>query len=88
MATSFDFGIESSFPQIKKGGYRITSPASRSYNCIAWAAENDNLWWWPDSLMTSYWPSDIPREVTLEAFIKLFEQFGNRLIALMKTPCV
>ena len=28
-------------------GYRITSPITRSYNCFAWAAGEDDRWWNP-----------------------------------------
>ena len=27
--------------------YSITSPTEISYNCIAWAANEDTRWWWP-----------------------------------------
>jgi hypothetical protein len=52
------------------------SPATRRYNCIAWAAHNDARWWWPDALNIGYWPPNIAREETLDAFIRAFESEG------------
>ena len=34
---------------------------------------------WPDALHLYYWPPEIPRTETLEAFIKAFEIFGYRV---------
>ncbi len=34
--------IDEEFPNI---GYRITSERDNFYNCVAWAAGNDNDWW-------------------------------------------
>lgn len=68
--------IEGIFPDIAGGGYSITSPATPEYNCIAWAATDTKAWWWPDINNQYYWPADIPREETLEAFIKAYETLG------------
>ena len=40
------------FPQLQTGSYRITSPETIDYNCIAWAARHDDSWWQPGL----YWP--------------------------------
>lgn len=50
-----------------------TSERTRKYNCIAWAAGDTEKWWWP---LGFYWPSGIPKETTLEAFIALFKSLG------------
>lgn len=68
--------IEASFPNLKNSGYSITSPATIEYNCIAWAAGDAGAWWEPDQMNLSYWPPEIPRENTLEAFIKAYELLG------------
>jgi hypothetical protein len=47
--------------------YRITSPASWEYNCIAWAVGLATAWWWPAP--GRYWPPDVPHEETIEAFV-------------------
>jgi len=55
-----------------------TSEEDTQYNCIAWAAEDKNKWWWPrtNPKMKSYWPDGIPNEETLNVFIQAFEQLG------------
>jgi hypothetical protein len=62
------------FPGLVKGHFRITSPATRIYNCIAWAAEDEEHWWWPDTEGNYYWPVSAPRVETLEAFKLSFGQ--------------
>lgn len=62
------------FPQLSLANCRLTSPADESYNCIAWAAENSERWWWPDAQEQSYWPDAIPRVETIDAFIQAFSR--------------
>lgn len=64
------------FPRLGPSGYTITSPASVGYNCIAWAAGDEQRWWWPDKMATGYWPSNAPREETLEAFVHALKTIG------------
>jgi hypothetical protein len=64
------------FPDLNQENCTETSPESRRYNCIAWAANNDGRWWWPDAFNVGYWPSNAPREETLEAFVRAFESLG------------
>ena len=64
------------FPKLLKDTYSLTSPKTTEYNCIAWAAGENEQWWWPDSNDICYWPSEIPRVETLEAFINAFEKLG------------
>ncbi len=64
------------FPDLGKGYFRVTSPATHIYNCIAWAAEDDERWWWPDGMGIGYWTRAVPREVTLEAFKAAYNQIG------------
>ena len=45
-----------------------------AYNCIAWAAGDDSQWWWPSE--GDYWPEEVPRKTTIEAFIKAFTTLG------------
>ena len=51
-----------------------TSRRDDSYNCIAWAADQQDRWFWPDH--DSYWPDGLTFAETVEAFIELFESFG------------
>jgi hypothetical protein len=64
------------FPNLEGSPYSITSPPSARYNCIAWAAEVVSDWWWPDADGIGHWPTDAPREETLEAFIQVFRGLG------------
>ena len=57
-------------------GYSVTSPIDDTYNCIAWAAGDEENWWWPDVLHIGYWPEQIAREETIEAFITAFGAVG------------
>lgn len=66
--------IERLFPRLKPGNYRITSSATRNYNCIAWAAGCTTRWWWPS--LDCYWPQDVPREQTVSAFLLAFKTLG------------
>lgn len=60
--------LERVFPSLQAGRYRITSPRSLTYNCIAWAACRDDEWWWPDPYGAYSWPDNVPRHETLAAF--------------------
>jgi len=68
--------IEREFPALLNSGYGITSPAEKDYNCIAWAAGDATAWWEPDPQYICFWPANIPRVYTLEAFVKAFETLG------------
>lgn len=51
-----------------------TSPSTPIYNCIAWAASDTNNWWWPT--LNGFWPANVPRELTLEAFELAYNTLG------------
>jgi hypothetical protein len=70
---------ETLFPGLKDSGHRVTSPASRDYNCIAWAAGDTSIWWWPDRDENNdavHWPPGVSREETLSAFVAAFATLG------------
>jgi hypothetical protein len=67
------------FPNLASSNYRITSPQTPEYNCIAWAAEDTERWWWPDQNLTAYWPKSIARLSTLEAFTEAFRSLGYEI---------
>ena len=69
--------IESWFPGIAAAGFKITSPETEDYNCIAWAGDDDTEKWDPDNFSGRYWPEKIPRSLNLESFIKLYEFEGG-----------
>ncbi len=68
--------FEKNFPNLKKTNYKITSPPTRKYNCIAWTARDTDYWWWPISM---YWPQNVKRELSLEAFINAYATMGYRV---------
>lgn len=68
--------MQISFPNINEGNFRPTSPADEGYNCIAWAADDTNYWWWPDAMGQCYWPPSVPREETINAFVQAYGLLG------------
>jgi hypothetical protein len=68
--------LEQYFPNLAPTGYTITSPATFVYNCIAWAAEVTDDWWWPDPMGVSTWPATARREETVVAFEEAFQTLG------------
>lgn len=68
--------IETAFPNLTKNGFTITSPATEDYNCLAWAADESERWWWPDPFYVNYWPEDALRDETLEAFAQAYQTLG------------
>jgi hypothetical protein len=62
----------SKFPRLANTAFEITSPIDENYNCIAWAAGSQELWWWPGR----FWPKDTPSAETRLAFIKAFKTRG------------
>jgi hypothetical protein len=73
--------LESLFPRLAQTTFALESPATDLYNCIAWAAEQNNVWWWPDPLNVSFWPLGIPRVETLEAFEQAYSLLGYQRCA-------
>lgn len=69
--------LEDAFPGLTPGSYDVTSPRTRRYNCIAWAAGDTGNWWWPSLLVDEeFWPSGVAREETLDAFRQAFAAIG------------
>lgn len=64
------------FPNSKAAPFEITSPASGEYNCIAWALEVSDGFYWPRRGREFRWLRFLPKEETLAAFQKLFEKVG------------
>lgn len=70
--------LAETFPGLAAGGYRITSPESDSYNCLAWVASRNDRWWWPHP--DAFWPEGAPLATTLAAFEAAYRMLGY-------TPC-
>ncbi len=63
-------------PRLKPKNYSLTSPETDDYNCIGWAAGEDDRWWWPR--FPYFWPQGIPTETTVEAFAVAFATMGYK----------
>ena len=68
--------VEAAFPGLHSSGYELTSPADAGYNCIAWAAGEEARWWWPDEQHQYFWPADVPRACTVDAFAQMYAHLG------------
>lgn len=69
--------LERLFPGLSGTAYRVTSPASDVYNCIAWATGHIATWWWPvGEIKRIFWPAGVVREETLPAFRAAFATLG------------
>jgi len=64
------------FPNLSDSDYIETGPKTRRYNCIAWAAGDTLRKWWPGPRGIGYWPPNISRETTVEAFIRAYGALG------------
>jgi len=67
------------FPLLSPLNHTETSEANPEYNCIAWAAEDDSKYWWPDEDGDGYWPPGTTRAETIEAFVEAFQAIGYTL---------
>jgi hypothetical protein len=67
------------FPGLAACRFEITSPRTRFYNCIAWAAGETHRKWWPDKMKVEYWPEGVPREATLAAFVAAYATLGYQI---------
>ena len=61
-------------PGLMKSGFQITSPESRVYNCVAWAAGDITDWWSRNRQF--YWPEWAPRLPETEALVQVFAGLG------------
>lgn len=68
--------IEKQFPKLRLHGYRITSSEDQRYNCIAFAAGDQQRFWWPNGVKPYYWPAGFPLVETVENFVHVFESLG------------
>ncbi len=71
--------LEQLFPRLLQHGYRIESPRTPRYNCIAWAGGDTTRWWWPGGAPFGpyYWPDGVPAEEKLESFELAFGAQGG-----------
>ena len=70
--------LEAFFPNLAASGYEIIGPATRDYNCIAWAAGYTAPRWdyhQPDD----YWPPGIPQNQRVETVMRVFATVGYEI---------
>jgi len=63
--------IHQCFPNLQNGDYEETSDQTCLYNCIAWAAEDIENWWWPSE--DGFWPLDTIGDESVENFEHAFQ---------------
>ncbi len=63
------------FPNLERTEYEVTSQKTVDYNCFAFAAGEEDCRWDPVD-PDGYWPDEVPRELTLDAFIKAYQTLG------------
>ena len=73
MGMSLDDWLKQEFPGLHLFGYQITSPPTPQYNCIAWAAGENNRWWWP---IGKYWPGQGRFDESVKSFVTAFAKRG------------
>lgn len=60
--------------------FAITSPATRQYNCIAWALGSKSMWAWPaepDARESDMlWDNSIGYDESIETFVSFFQNIG------------
>lgn len=66
--------IEDGFPNLDRPSFKVTSPEDGEYNCIAWAARDDRVWW---THHPGYrWPGYAPRTALVSGLVAVFEGMG------------
>jgi len=73
----FDPLLEIKLPKIKDTGYKVTSPETEDYNCIAWTIGRTDIRLWPGP--KSSWPINIKRDEKLSSFIDFYRSFGYNI---------
>jgi hypothetical protein len=72
--------IKRVFSNLKDGEFELTSPFDSKYNCIAHAAEKNDIWWWSvDKALVGndvFWFNNVAGEPTVENFISAFRKLG------------
>lgn len=62
------------FPNLNSANHTRKSPCDESYNCVAWAADRNDVIWWPRE--DHIWPIENKYGETVEAVVALFEWLG------------
>lgn len=72
-----DPGFAHGFPALRPSDCAGSfSKITKQYNCFAWAACDTSKRWEPDPWGLFYWPSTVPRELTVPATIAAYRTIG------------
>lgn len=63
------------FPNLATDIFEPESEDTDEYNCIAWAADDTDNWWWPGRRNLDYWPIQW-RAVERDCFVAAFQTFN------------
>ena len=86
--TFLKWKIEILFPYLKEDDqWKITSPATYEYNCVAWTVDRNDLNIWPMEYGVNYtehrtinvWFNELPLDETLVTFVHYFNKYGYRI---------
>jgi len=66
------------FPNNANDPFIKTSEVTPTYNCIAWAAGDSTQWYEPDPMGFYFWPRNIPRQYSVEAYVMVYESMGYK----------
>jgi len=68
---------EKHFPNLPASGYRVTSHETPKYNCVAYAAGDEQNKWDPLPMGHGYyWPPGAKRGLSIDCLISAFEEIG------------
>lgn len=69
--------IQTIFGNLRPDSFAVKSPQTWDYNCIAWAAGEVFRRWWPSpDRLSYYWPPNVARVETVDAFVRAFQELG------------
>jgi hypothetical protein len=75
--------VDQGWPNLASQGVTYKSCPDGFYNCVAWAAEVNDDWWWPPGESDGFWPDGHDRsDLGRGNFIGVFEEvLGYRVCA-------
>jgi hypothetical protein len=65
--------IPQMFPRLRHEPFQVKSPRTIKYNCIGYAADDEDHVWWPGG---KYWPGGVQRDDSVPAFVAAFATRG------------
>jgi hypothetical protein len=73
--------LEAAFPNLATDGYEVTSPSSRKYNCISWAAGDVTQKWDCTAVPMAgyYWPPEADVGQGIDALVSAFKTLRYEL---------